>query len=79
MITAFVDKFDSDDCNAGGEHDFSEAVLTFITRKGEHRHINQDHYLKYKKLHGRMRVIGGEGRCSKCKCLYTQAHNPFFM
>lgn len=84
MVIVHIDKFDSDECMKGGEHDFSEAVLTYLTRKKEERHINQDHFLiagthTPKKQYRRMKIVGGQERCSKCKMPYMMAHNPFFM
>lgn len=73
--------FDSDQCDAGGLHDWNGAVLTYRTRRGERRYINQDKYLipgtsMPRREHMRMRIVAGECRCVKCHCPYTIAHNP---
>ncbi len=79
--SVFVDKFDSDECSEGGTHDFNkESILTYLTRKGEERYISEDHYLKgRKKQYSRMKIIGGQCRCCKCKIPYMIAHNPNFI
>lgn len=58
---AFITKSDDDNCPKGGLHDFSSAVLTYLTRRGEYRHINQDKYLmpgstRPRPEHWRMRI-----------------------
>jgi hypothetical protein len=77
---AFVTRAVDNSCPAGGEHDENGAKLTYRTRKGDERYINQDKYLIPgttfpRKEHLRMRIIGGEVACSKCGCGYTQSHN----
>jgi len=81
---AFITKSDDDNCQKGGQHDFSSAILTYLTRRGERRYINQDKYLmpnstRPRPEHWRMHIVGGESACSKCGCPYTAAHNPYFL
>ena len=81
---AYITKADDDNCPKGGVHDFSAALLTYRTRRGEHRYINQEKYLMPgttmpRPEHWRMRIVGGETACSKCGCPYTSAHNPYFL
>lgn len=81
---AFITKADDDNCPKGGVHDFSAAILTYKTRRGEYRHINQEKYLipettMPRPEHWRMRIVGGETACVKCGCPYTSAHNPHFL
>lgn len=81
---AFITKSDDDNCPKGGVHDFSAAKLTYRTRKGEYRYINQEKYLipgstRPRPKHWRMRIVGGETACAKCGCPYTNAHNPYFL
>lgn len=80
----FITKSDDDTCSKGGVHDFSGAVLTYLTRRGEHRYINQEKYLISgttfpKPEHLRMHIVAGECSCIKCGCPYTSAHNPYFL
>lgn len=85
--SAFITRSDDDNCQAGGEHDFSGTLLTYRTRRGEERYISGDHYYRYKdgnnglpkREHMRMRVIMGQSCCIKCGCPYTHAHNPYFL
>lgn len=81
---AFLTKSDDDNCPKGGLHDFSGALLTYLTRKGERRYINQEKYLipgttRPRSEHWRMHIVGGESACIKCGCPYTHAHNPYFL
>jgi hypothetical protein len=78
MTTIFIEKFDSDECQDGGVHDFNEVILTYRTRDGEERYIFKKHYDKTKKK-DRMKIVGGQLRCTKCKIPYTHAHNPMFI
>lgn len=81
---AFLTKADDDNCPKGGVHDFSGAVLTYLTRRKERRYINQDKYLipgstRPRPEHWRLHIVAGEVACIKCGCPYTNAHNPYFL
>jgi len=81
---AIITRDDDDNCPKGGLHDFTGAVLTYKTRRGEYRHINQDKYLVPgttfpRPEHLRMRIVQGETACVKCGCPYTSAHNPYYL
>lgn len=81
---AFITKADDDNCPKGGVHDFSGALLTYLTRRGERRYINQEKYLipgttRPRPEHWRMHIVGGESACIKCGCPYTHAYNPYFL
>jgi hypothetical protein len=79
-----ITKADDDNCPKGGVHDFSSAILTYLTRRKDRRYINQEKYLipgttLPRKEHRRMHIVAGETACSKCGCPYTHAHNPYFL
>ena len=84
---AFITKADDDNCPKGGLHDFNGTLLTYLTRKGERRHINgKKYYLndlpndgRPKPTHWRMHIVAGESMCVKCGCPYTVAHNPYYL
>lgn len=83
---AFITKADDEECPKGGVHDFEngDAILTYKTRRGEERYINQEKYLIYgttlpRPEHWRMRIVGGQVACSKCGCGYMSAHNPHYL
>lgn len=84
MSNVFIDNFDSDECEKGGLHQWDKAILSYKTRRGQERFINQEKYLIPgttipRREHRRMRIIGGQECCSKCGCPYLVAHNPFLM
>lgn len=81
---AIITRADDDNCPKGGVHDFNAAILTYKTRRGEYRHINQEKYLipgttMPRPEHWRMTIVAGETACTKCGCPYTSAHNPYYL
>ena len=72
-----IDKFDNNECRAGGEHQwFGDGLVHFSDGKSMNaRKFN----LLSKKMQEDYNVVGGESTCNKCGVAYTSAFNPSFL
>lgn len=76
-VNIFIDKFNDDNCRAGGLHQWFGDEIYYLEEGGT---INAR---KYNLLSDTMKkdynIIGGECTCNKCGIKYTAAHNPHFI
>lgn len=76
-MTIHIDKFEDNNCRAGGQHQwFGDGLVHFADGKSMNaRKFN----LLSRKMQKDYYVVGEESTCNKCGAAYTSAFNPYFI
>lgn len=76
-MSIHIDKFEDDNCRAGGNHQwFGDGLTHFSDGKSM---SSRKFKLLSRKMQQEYDVVGEESTCNKCGIAYTQAFNPNFL